>query len=122
MDQTLLALIATLVAALIWVVKALQQRSDKMIEQRNREMSAIQKRSDALMAQRDAEARRSLGALESAVDAFKKFEAHEHETHRRLLDHMDASSQLQQALLVEMRSMHELLEVRFDDEDGGAES
>jgi ribosomal protein L9 len=84
-----------------------------MIEQRNKEMATLQIRSDTLIAQRDAEVRRSLGSLEAAVDAFRKFEAHEHETHSRLLDHMDASAELQQSLLIEMRSMHQSISTHF---------
>lgn len=109
MNDLLLGLIGSLVGALIWVVKAMQTRSDKMIAQRDHEVAKMHERSDKLIAQRDLEVKRSLEALEASVDAFRRFEAHEHTVHQRLLDHMDTTAETQRQILVELRSMNERL-------------
>lgn len=86
-NDALLTVLASLVASLIWLVKAMHTRSDKLIEQR------------------DLEVTRALRALEASVDAFRRFEIQEHETHRSLIDRMDASMHTQSQILETLKRM-----------------
>ena len=66
-EQGLLAALTALVGALIWLVKAMNTRSDKLIEQR------------------DTEVARLITTLEKAVDAFADFQTREDEAHGYIL-------------------------------------
>lgn len=89
MNEALLAILASLVAALIWMVKSSSTRSDKLI------------------AQRDKENARLIDSLETAVDTFKTFEIESGECFGKLLERMDTSQQTQERILLELRTMNE---------------
>jgi hypothetical protein len=75
METALLAILTTLVAAMIWVVKALMTRSDRILDSR------------------DTQIGRALDELAKAIDGFKRVEAREDQVHDALLLHMKELSQ-----------------------------
>lgn len=104
--NVLLGLIASLIGGLIWVVKAMQSRSDKMIEQRSAETDKLIERSDRMLQQRDDEVRRSMATLESAVASFQRKEERELEMQGRMIKFMDENQETQAAILGELRHLH----------------
>jgi len=89
--SALLAILSALVAALVWMVKATSKRSDRLIEQRDRENARL------------------IDALEKAVDSFKTFEIESGECFGKLLDRMDSAQQTQELVVTELRAMRERL-------------
>ena len=86
-EQALLTAITALVAAMVWLVKAITSRSDKLIEQR------------------DKEVQRSFTALENAIKAFGEFEKTNQETASRVLDRLDRSDAIQMRVLEKLQSL-----------------
>lgn len=66
-EQGLLAALTGLVGALIWLVKAMNVRSYKLIEQRDHEVARL------------------ITTLEKAVDAFALFQTREDDAHGHIL-------------------------------------
>lgn len=87
-EQGLLAALTALVGALIWLVKANQSTSNRLIEQRDKEVTRL------------------IQALEAAVEAFKGFELDSVSVFGKLLDRMDASQQMQELVLAELKEMN----------------
>ena len=88
MNEALLAILASLVAALIWMVKSNAVRSDK------------------LLAQRDTEVARAMDALTAAVDTFKTFEQDSSTAFGKLVDRLDGVEQIQDKTLRELEAMN----------------
>ena len=101
LDTTLIAILATLVGALIWVVKALMTRSDKLITVRDAQVTAAL---DAIRA-RDSQIESALGSLTAAVEAFGRFEQAEQETHGNLVREMATLAETQRETLVLLREI-----------------
>lgn len=95
MNEALLTILSLLVGSLIWTVKALVGRSDRMVEVR------------------DIEVQRSLRSLEAAVDAFRKFEAHEHDIHSKLITSMEMLAKTQEQTLERLESLDRRLSTSF---------
>ena len=74
LESSLLAVLASLVGALIWVVKHLMARSDRILESRDMQIGS------------------ALDKLSAAVDAFGRVEQREDEVHDALLVRMEALS------------------------------
>jgi len=72
LEAALLALLAALVSAGIWTVKALMSRSDRLMESRDKQLE------------------QSIATLVIAVDSFRKFELAEAESHHAMLTGMQA--------------------------------
>lgn len=86
-NDALLGVLSVLVAGMIWMVKAMTTRSDKIIEQRDKEVCKLIK------------------TLEAAVSAFKNFELEGSEVFHKLIDRLDASEQIQERILRELQAM-----------------
>jgi len=91
MNEALLAVLSALVAALVWLVKAMQSRSDRLIEQRDKEVAKLIK------------------TLEKAVDAFAAFELEGVTVFGKLVYRMEVTQQIQEQVLAELRAMRERL-------------
>lgn len=88
MNEALLAILSALVAALVWLVKTMNSRSDKLIEQRDEEVARL------------------ISSLEASVDAFKNFELESAMCFGKLVDRLDTSEQIQERVLVELKAMN----------------
>ena len=91
LNDTLLGIIAALIAGMIWTIKRQWERSDRMIKQR------------------DCELNRALKSLEASVEAFRNFESHEHDVHERLLERMNEGTEVQRKIMHQL----ELLESKI---------
>ncbi len=90
-EQGLLTALTALIAALVWLVKAMISRSDRLIEQRDLQLG------------------RCLDTLETAVDTFKTFEEESGSAFSKLVDRLDGSEQIQEGILTELRTMNDRL-------------
>lgn len=78
--NTLLALIATLVSAGVWVVKALMARSDRLIESRDEQIT------------------RALDMLTRSFEAIHAFESVEDKIHLQIMNGLEAITRSQSNL------------------------
>jgi len=83
-----LGILASLVGALVYLVKSNSTRSDKMAEWSNR-----------LLEQRDEQLNETLGTLKDAVRSFERFEREEVDVHRQILDCVEGITQIQERIL-----------------------
>lgn len=90
-NEALLAILSALVGAMIWLVKSMQTRSDKLIEQRDREVSRL------------------IGTLEAAVGHFADFKEREDEIHGEILAGLEGSVEIQGQVLSEIKAVGERL-------------
>ena len=88
MNEALLAILSALVAVMVWLVKAMTTRSDRLIEQRDKEVARL------------------ITSLEASVDTFKTFEIESGECFGKLVDRLDTSQQTQELILIELQSMN----------------
>ena len=91
LETSLLAVLTTLVAALIWVTKALFARSERLIDARDSQIS------------------RALDQLEKAVSAFGRVESREDEIHDKIIARLDAIATTQDKSLAISDSILEQL-------------
>lgn len=86
MNETLLTILSALVAVMVWLVRSMNTRSDKLI------------------AQRDKEVARLIKSLEMSVTTFKNFEVESGHCFTKLVDRLDSSQETQELILAELRS------------------
>ncbi len=91
MNEALLAILSALVAALIWLVKSMQARSDRMMEQRDKEVGRL------------------IGALESAVNIFADFQEQESEVHAKIVSDSLEAAKIHALILDEIKTMRKKL-------------
>lgn len=91
LNSAFLALIATLVGAGIWTVKALMARSDKLIESRDKHIES------------------AITALTEAVQAFSRFETGEVESHQQIVKALGDIAQVQASSLILLNTIIEKL-------------
>lgn len=90
MNEALLAITASLIAVMTWMIKAMNARSEKLMEQREREVL------------------RALDALEESVNLFRRTEQEEWRIHSRMMDAMDALASTQNEIMSQLSTANHI--------------
>lgn len=91
MNEPLLAVLSALVAALIWMVKTTTSRSDRMIEQRDKDVARL------------------ITTLEASVASSQAYERNSSAAFEHMVTRLDAGVAVQEGVLSELQSMNERL-------------